>query len=43
VASLTGLGILAARRAAGDYATWLKQLTLALAPLTRTSGAGPTD
>ncbi len=38
VASITGLGILAARRAAGDYAAWLKQLTLALAPLTQTSG-----
>lgn len=34
VASMTGLGILAARRATGDYAAWLKQLTLALAPVT---------
>ncbi len=34
VAQMTGLGILAARRATGDYASWLKQLTLALAPVT---------
>ncbi|MBI1209121.1 MAG: hypothetical protein GC191_17755 [Azospirillum sp.] len=36
VATMTGLGILAARRAIGDYATWLKQLSLALAPVTTT-------
>ncbi|MEI6985889.1 MAG: hypothetical protein WCK65_07165 [Rhodospirillaceae bacterium] len=39
VASMTGLGILAARRATGDYAAWLKQLTLALAPVTHTTAA----
>lgn len=35
LAQQTGLGILAARRALGDYASWLKRLQLALEPLLR--------
>ena len=33
VSAHTGLGILAAKRAVGDYASWLKQLQQALTPL----------
>ena len=40
VSQMTGLGILAARRATGDYAAWLKQLTLALAPVTHGTALG---
>lgn len=35
VSGRTGLGILAARRAIGDYATWLKRLHGTLAPLVK--------
>ncbi|CAK0774728.1 CobQ/CobB/MinD/ParA nucleotide binding domain-containing protein [Gammaproteobacteria bacterium] len=37
VAQKTGLGTLAARRAVGDYASWLKKLQQALEPLVKTS------
>ncbi len=35
VSAQTGLGLLAAKRAVGDYAAWLKQLQQALMPLVR--------
>ncbi len=38
VAEKTGLGILAARRAVGDYAAWLKKLQQVLGPLVRYQG-----
>ncbi len=36
VAAHTGLGVLAARRAIGDYAAWLKKMQLSLEPLVAT-------